>query len=140
MRFPILVINSNLHPILPRFRDIPVFRRRATSHPYSTRILWGFGHPFFIHIHPRFIFISSLYHLLSSFRSSSIHLLIIPGHLHNHPLFIFTIIFQSSHSSSLHHPSVISHTSSTILSKSNYNSSNYYLTIFYFLNKSSLHA
>ena len=30
MRFPFLVINSNLGPILPRFRDIAGFRRKAT--------------------------------------------------------------------------------------------------------------
>ena len=38
----LLVISSNLGPILPRFRDIGSFllRRRATlPHPYSTRIL-----------------------------------------------------------------------------------------------------
>ena len=120
----------------------------------------GFGHPFFIPNHPRFIFLSSLYHLLSSFRSSSTH----RYSSSHHPQVIFTIILYSSllssfrhptvhlyiilhhphliFISSLHHPSVISHTLSTILNKSNYNSSNYHLTIFYFifLNKSTLRA
>ena len=35
----LLVINSNIGPILSRFRDIEVFPRRATP-PYSTRSLW----------------------------------------------------------------------------------------------------
>ena len=37
----LLAINSNLGPILPRFRDIAGFRR-ARPHPYSTRILGVF--------------------------------------------------------------------------------------------------
>jgi len=37
----LLVINSNLGPILPRFRDIAGFLRER-PHPYSTRILGVF--------------------------------------------------------------------------------------------------
>jgi len=35
----ILVINSNLGPIVSRFRDIAGFLLRARPHPYFTRIL-----------------------------------------------------------------------------------------------------
>jgi len=36
----LIVINSNLGPILLHFRDIAGFLLKAASHPYSTRILW----------------------------------------------------------------------------------------------------
>jgi len=38
----LLVINSNLGRILPRFRDIEGFLLRTLTHPYSTRILGAF--------------------------------------------------------------------------------------------------
>ena len=38
----LLVINSNLGPILPSFRDIVGFLLRIATHPYSARIL---GYP-----------------------------------------------------------------------------------------------
>jgi len=62
----------------------------------------GFGHPFFIPNHPHLIFISSLHHLLSSFRSSSTH----RYSSSHHPQVIFTIILYSSLLSSFRHPTV----------------------------------
>ena len=38
----LLVVNSNIGPILPRFRDIAGFLLKTTPHPYSTRILGVF--------------------------------------------------------------------------------------------------
>jgi len=38
----IFVINSNLGPILPRFRDIAGFLLKTAPHPYSTQILGVF--------------------------------------------------------------------------------------------------
>jgi len=38
----LFVVNSNLGPILPRFRDIAGFLLKTAPHPYSTRILGVF--------------------------------------------------------------------------------------------------
>ena len=35
----LFVVNSNLGPILPRFRDIADFLLKTAPHPYSTQIL-----------------------------------------------------------------------------------------------------
>jgi len=38
----LFIVNSNLGPILPRFRDIAGFLLKTAPHPYSTRILGVF--------------------------------------------------------------------------------------------------
>ena len=120
----------------------PFYRFRSSLlHPYSSSF-----HLHLIVVSSTIIFPFIIHSSLSIFSSSR-------GHLHNHLRFIFShlryhllvipqliftssfIILISSLWSSLHHPSVISRTSSTILSKSNYNSSNYNSTIFFLINR-----